>query len=237
MSHYGEGKISKTYKRKGSAASHLTFDEVRPHLRDADVLHVTGITPALSTITHQTIFDSLDYARDDNIAVVFDGNYREAIWSPQEAHAVFDKIVPYSTIFKVGHDEAETVWEYGWSAERYARHFQAMNGGLVIVTLGAEGALAFDGETIVQQPGYDIEVLDPVGAGDAFIAGFLGLVLQERGLDELLSLDSDERSVVLRDCMKIANVCGAVVCLARGDVEPMPTMAEVQAFLKQREAA
>ena len=236
MSNFGRGQISKTYRRKGSAASHLTFEEIEPHLTDADVLHITGIKPALSCTTRKTTFDALNYAEKKHIPVSFDGNYREAIWTPGEASAIFDRIIPYSTVFKVGHDEAETVWKFGWTAIEYAHYFQEINQALVIVTMGSEGALAFDGENTVHPPGYEIEVLDPVGAGDAFIAGFLGLVLQEHRVTDFLLIDRSERASLVAASMRVANACGAIVCMTRGDVEPMPTMTEAVTFLREQEA-
>ena len=64
VNHMQDGSVVKSYRRKGSAASTVTFDDVRPHLADADALHVTGITPALSSTTHDTIFHAIEYASE-----------------------------------------------------------------------------------------------------------------------------------------------------------------------------
>ena len=235
LNHHEDGDHFKTYFRKGSAASCLTFADVEPHLRDADILHVTGITPALSKACHDAIIDSLAFAHANLIPVSFDLNYREQLWSPPEAARVFERMVGKTDIFKLGHDEAEAIWLKGWSAEEYARHFQDMNAGLVVVTRGMEGAVAFDGVNLLRHEGFKVQVVDPVGAGDAFVAGLLGGILELTPLKRLLSMDARERASILAHALKVANVCGALTCTRRGDTAAMPSMKEVQAFLNANE--
>ena len=231
INHLENGEIAKAYRRKGSAASQVTFDEVEPHLAGADILHVTGITPALSDTARTTIFQSLEYAQKNDIPVSFDANYRAPIWKPDEARSVFDDMIPYSWLFKVGHDEAETVWGLGLSPEEYVRRFQRTNGRLVVVTRDAAGATAYDGANMVEHDGYAIDFVDPVGAGDAFIAGFLSEILRRGTVRDFFALDHRARKDVLTDGLRIANVCGALLCTSSGDTEPMPTADEVTAFL------
>jgi 2-dehydro-3-deoxygluconokinase len=231
LNHHEDGEPIKAYRRKGSAASRLTFEEVRPHLDECDVLHVTGITPALSEICRATIFEALRYAASVGLPVSFDLNYREQLWDPHDARPVFEEMAKLSSIFKLGYDEAETVWGKGWSAEEYARYFQGLNGGLLVVTLGPDGALAFDGSTVTADGGSDIQVIDPVGAGDAFVAGFLGGIFRKMEIRKFLDTDASTRLPVLQEALQIANVCGALTCTRRGDTAAMPTMEEVKAFL------
>jgi 2-dehydro-3-deoxygluconokinase len=231
LNHRSDGEPIKAYRRKGSAASRLTFADVRPHLEGRDLLHVTGITPALSETCRETIFEALHYAALAGLTVGFDLNYREQLWDPQDARPVFDEMLKLSSIFKLGYDEAETVWEKEWSAEEYARYFQGLNGGLVVVTLGSDGALAFDGATVTSHAGFEVQVLDPVGAGDAFVAGLLGGILRNIEPSEFLKLGASARIPILQQALQIANVCGALTCTRRGDTAAMPTMEEVEEFL------
>ena len=231
LNHLSGDKHVKKYNREGSAASLLTFDEVRPHLEGADVLHVTGITPALSHTSRQTTLESLRYARDKGIPVSFDLNYREQLWTPSEARAVLDEMIPYASLFKLGHDEAEAIWNKGYSAERYASDLQGASGGVVVVTRGMDGAVAYDGEILVEHPGYAIDVLDPVGAGDAFVAGFLGSIFESNGLREFLDLNPAERKSDIQKALEVGNVCGALTCTRYSDTAAMPTMREVREFL------
>ena len=231
VNHLQDGSVVKSYRRKGSAASTVTFDDVRPHLADADALHVTGITPALSPTTHDTIFQAIVFARENRIPVTFDVNYRPPLWDPADARPVFDAMLPFSWVFKVGHDEAETVWGWGLSPAEYAKRFQRVNGRLVIVTRDAEGAIAYDGTNLVEHPGYLVDFVDPVGAGDAFIAGFLSEIFRHGALRSFFAASHSERCKVLERSLTVANVCGALICTRRGDTEAMPTAEEVAAFL------
>ncbi len=231
LNHHADGAHVKTYFRAGSAASRLSFhDDVLPALQDADLLHVTGITPALSATCRQTTFDALEYAAANSIPVSFDLNYREQLWQPAEARDVFERIAREASIFKLGHDEAEVVWGKEWSAAEYARHFQRMSGGVVVVTRGTEGAVAFDGHSLVAHDGYAVDVVDPVGAGDAFVAGLLGSILERTDMRAFLAADTDERAATLAYALEIANACGALTCTRQGDTAAMPTADEARKF-------
>ena len=236
LNHGENGEPMKTYRRKGSAASRLTFADASPHLKGCDLLHVTGITPGLSETCKTTVLDALHQAASAGIPASFDLNFREQLWEPAAARPVFEEMIELSSFFKMGYDEAETVWSTGWSPERYARHFQGIGDGLVVVTLGSKGAVAYDGDNAVSHGGFEIEVVDPVGAGDAFVAGFLGAVLQRHRPSEFLRLDSASRRPVLEAALEVANVCGALTCTRRGDTAAMPTMAEVREFVETERA-
>lgn len=234
LNHHPDGEHFKTYFRKGSAASRLTFADIEPHLRHADILHVTGITPALSDECHDAIFHALEYAKTQNIPVTFDLNYREQLWSPSEAAKVFERMAEYADIFKLGHDEAETIWGRGLTAEEYAQDFRRWNGGIVVVTRGMNGAVAFDGDNLLTHDGYGVDVIDPVGAGDAFVAGLLGGILERTDLKAFLSQDAAARAPILTHALQVANVCGALTCTRHGDTAAMPSMAEVRQFLAHK---
>ena len=235
LNHCGDHHV-KTYQRKGSAASRLNFSDVEPHLANRDLLHVTGITPILSESCNETMFAALEWSTINELPVCFDVNYREPLWSPKDARIVFDKMVESATIFKVGHDEAETVWSLGMTAEAYARRFYRGNVRLSVVTRASLGAVLFDGADIFDHPGYAVEVVDPVGAGDAFVAGFLAGIFKDYTIHECLALESDARQKLLARALDIANVCGALTCTRRGDTAAMPTMEQVDEFLDQHGA-
>ena len=222
--------------------SRLGADEILPHLDGADLLHVTGITPALSDACRETTLEAMAAAQRMGVPVSMDVNYREALWSPSEARAMCDRMREYATLFKVGYDEAETIWGDGLSAREHALRFISDDKGgatrIAAVTTGDSGAVAAcDGE-LVEHPGFSVEVVDPVGAGDAFVAGMLAGIFTsgERGsLAEFLAMEPDDRSVALRDALALGNACGALVCTQHGDTEPMPDMARARAFIWEGE--
>ena len=117
------------------------------------------------------------------------------------------------------------------SAEDYARYFFSGNTRLTVITTGDSGAVAYDGEHITAHPGFTVDVIDPVGAGDAFVAGFLAGIFQRCGFTEFFQMDSDTRAQTLSRALEIANVCGALVCTRHGDTEAMPDMRQVNEFI------
>ena len=231
LNHLGGGEVIRRYRRAGSAASKLTAEEVLPHLEDADLLHVTGITPALSDTCLETTLAVMAAAQQMGIPVSMDVNYREALWSPEEARAVCDWMLEHVTLFKVGHDEAETIWGGDMAAPEYARRFVSGNTRLAIVTTGDSGAVAFDSVQIVEHPGFTVDVIDPVGAGDAFVAGALAGIFQRGSMLDFLAMPPNERADVLQSALELGNACGALVCTRHGDTEAMPDMAQVRDFM------
>ena len=231
LNHMGGGEVVRRYRRAGSAASRLTATEVLPHMEGSDLVHVTGITPALSDTCRMTALEVMRSANERGIPVSMDVNYRDALWSPAEAMEACDRMRQLATLFKVGHDEAETIWGRGLSAEDYAQYFFGGNTRLTVITTGDSGAVAYDGEQVVAHSGFAVDVVDPVGAGDAFVAGFLAGIFQRCPLPDLLQLDPDTRASILSNALEIGNACGALVCTRHGDTEAMPDMRQVGEFI------
>ena len=261
LNHLGDGEVVRRYRRAGSAASRLDFqeDDIRASMELADLLHVTGITPALSERCAWATKMSMSSATVFGVPIVMDVNYREALWGPEDARAVYDYMRKQVAIFKVGLDEAEAVWGYGFSASEYAQWFHmdadylfvinimkndslyTLNLPIItIVTTGDTGAVADFGaydDQVVAHPGFSVDVVDPVGAGDAFMAGVLASIYASGGRraiwDFALSSDADKAST-LQDALELGNACGALVCTQHGDTEPMPTMAQAREFIARR---
>jgi 2-dehydro-3-deoxygluconokinase len=231
LNHLSGGEVLRRYRRAGSAASRLTSDEVLPHLDSSDLVHVTGITPALSDTCRCTVLDVMRSAAERGIPVSMDVNYRDALWTPAEAKAVCDEMRRLATLFKVGQDEAETIWGLGHSAEDYARFFHDGNTGLTVITTGDSGAVAYDGGQVITHPGFTVEIVDPVGAGDAFVAGFLAGIFTSCDIPALFDMNLNARANILSRALEIANACGALVCTQHGDTEPMQDMTQVEEFV------
>ena len=232
LNHYRDGQHIKTYDRLGSAASKLNFDFLESHISDADIVHVTGITPALSDSCQEATFSALEKCKSQETTVCLDVNYREQLWAPDIARVTLDKMIPYSSIFKIGLDEAEAIWNENLSGEEYARKFHQGKSTISVVTLGSEGAVLFNGHSMTKQSGLKVEVIDPVGAGDAFVAGLLkgllpGQSQSEKNKNRIDSLNVDRLNYALR----IANICGSMTCTRKGDTTAMPTMAEIEEYL------
>ena len=91
---------------------------------------------------------------------------------------------------------------------------------LLVVTLGAHGAIAHSGDGVIESPGFRVEAVDTTGAGDAFHGGFIWAVLAGWGAEAAL---------------RAANAAAAMNCRAEGAQGGLPTRAELEAFLKENE--
>jgi 2-dehydro-3-deoxygluconokinase len=202
------------YYRRGSAASRLSpADLDLEYLADTRYLHITGITPALSETACATVFEAARHARSRGVKVSFDPNLRLRLWTRDQARETMRALLPLCDVVLPGLDEAELL--VGESdPERAAEALRALGPALAVVKLGPNGALAVGPEGRVRAPGLKLErIVDPVGAGDGFAAGFIAGQL--RGLD-------------LAHSLAIANSVGAFATTVVGDVEGLPTWREVQ---------
>ncbi|RLU80897.1 carbohydrate kinase [Streptomyces griseocarneus] len=166
------------YYRAGSAASAMSPVTVPPgSLGPARVLHLTGITPVLSPGCLD-LTRALTRRRAGRSAVSFDVNYREPLWrDAPEGPGVLLELARGCDIVFVGEDEAEAAWGLrGAAAVREA----LPEPEVLVVKQGAAGATAYVGDGAVSVAAPRVDVVAPVGAGDAFAAGFLSGTL--RGL-------------------------------------------------------
>jgi 2-dehydro-3-deoxygluconokinase len=208
------------YYRKGSAASTMAPGAFDPgYLEGAEFLHLTGITPALSEECRAFTLWAAREARATGTLLSFDVNYRSKLWGPEEARAFVEEILPHVGLLLIGDEEALALW--GRDDEEFVRQLAASGPREVVLKRGGEGSLALvDGRTITQ-PAFPVEDVDPVGAGDAFDAGYLA--------GHLWGLGAEER-------LRAANAMGALSVATLGDYEGLPDEEELRAFLEGRKA-
>ncbi|HEU4425804.1 MAG TPA: sugar kinase [Pilimelia sp.] len=161
------------YYRTGSAGSRLRPGDVSPDLvRAARVLHVSAITPALSGTAREAVRAAVDEAVAAGVPVSLDLNYRRALWSPSEAGAEMRALAKQATVVFAAEDEARLVVE-GDSPAALARGLAALGPREVVVKRGERGALGMVDGRAYEAPLFQVTAVDPVGAGDAFAAGYL----------------------------------------------------------------
>lgn len=185
------------YYRRGSAASLMDSGFLSvDRLRGVRVVHTTGITPALSASCRAMVDDLYVDAREAGALVSFDVNDRRALWSMDDAQATLTRLADAADIAFVGRDEAERLWGTATAADVRAH---LPNCALLIVKDGDVGATAFAaGEEPVFVPAPRVDVVEPVGAGDAFAAGFLAATLDGTALADRLSAGHTAAARVLR---------------------------------------
>lgn len=209
------------YYRAGSAGSQLAPEDVdaATGFRGAGArwLHVTGITPALSASARAAVDRAIELARAAGMTISLDLNLRRRLWSEAEAAPVFRALAERADVVMGDADEAAVAVGAG-DPETLARRLVALGASTAVIKLGAEGAVAArrDG-SVVHSPALAVaQVLDPVGAGDAFAAGFIAATLEGRGLEAAL---------------RMANACGAAAVAAVGDMAGLPDRAELEQLL------
>lgn len=174
-------KTTVHYRRRGSAASGLSMQDFRQYpLSDSAILHLTGVTPALSRSTLRASRGLVRLAARAGTVTSFDVNYRPKLWADRRMAArVLLRMSRAADIVFVGRDEARSLW--GTESEESIRHLLGTRSTLVVKD-GERGATEFPrGETDAVFVGaLKVDVVEPVGAGDAFAAGFLSALLRGR---------------------------------------------------------
>jgi 2-dehydro-3-deoxygluconokinase len=164
------------YYRRGSAASLMDAGFVSAEaMRDVRIVHTSGVTPALSDSCERMVDALYDDARDAGCLVSFDVNDRRPLWPLEVAAATLARLADAADICFVGRDEAERLWGTA-TVDEIRTHLPHVD--LLVVKDGAVGATAVRaGSPPVFVPAPIVEVVEPVGAGDAFAAGFLSALL------------------------------------------------------------
>ncbi|MGY1399254.1 sugar kinase [Streptomyces sp. SS10] len=176
------------YYRSGSAASALGPELLdREPVTRARMLHFSGITPALSTSCRALMDRALELAAARRpYAVSFDVNHRAALWPADVAAPVLRRLANEADIVFVGLDEAQGLWGSDLTAEEVRGLLLCPR--VVVVKDGARTATAFTSDGATTVPALRTRVVEPVGAGDAFAAGFLTGVLRGDTLTRALRL-------------------------------------------------
>ncbi|MBU3184937.1 sugar kinase [Clostridium estertheticum] len=208
------------YYRKGSAASDLKAEELdESYIKDAKILHITGITPALSESCRKTLFKAIEVAKANKVLVSFDPNIRLKLWTKEEAIPVMIEIAKLSDIIFPGIDEGEMLLGFT-KPNDIADSFIKMGCSVVAVKLGEEGCYIADKDRGLYVNAYKLEnPQDTVGAGDGFAAGFLSGMLKKLNLKE---------------CGEYANGVGAMAVLVKGDMEGYPNYEQLMAFIGKK---
>ncbi|HEY8294600.1 MAG TPA: sugar kinase [Micrococcaceae bacterium] len=211
------GGSSVLYYRQGSAASAmgpatLLNPVVASLLRDAALIHLSGITAALSPGCAELSRSILGAPREGR-TVSFDVNWRPALWADKDP-AILAELANLADVVLMGSDEAALA--FGTDDETELRRLLPDPAVLVIKNADISAvALNRDGSR-VEVPALAVEVLEPVGAGDAFAAGYLSGLLM--GLDQ-------------KSCLRRGHISAAATLTVRGDRGPLPADEVMSAVL------
>ena len=201
------------YYRAGSAGSHLSPEDLPlDKIRHARVLHVTGITPALSESASKAVDRAIEVARDAGTIVAFDVNYRASLWSSDVAGETFRRLAARADVVFASDDEAALVVAPADDAVEFAHRIAELGPAQVIIKLGQRGCAAVIDGVDHRTDAIRVDAIDTVGAGDGFVAGYVSELLA--GAEPQARLDTAVR-------------VGAFACLVPGDWEGMPRRSEL----------
>ncbi|WP_217136290.1 sugar kinase [Leucobacter chinensis] len=213
----GLGRTAVQYARSGSAGASLTpADLPVADIVSARVLHLTGITAALGPGPLETVLAAAAVARQAGVTVTLDLNYRASLWSEDVATPVLRKLTASADVVFATTDEAAVLLGHPVTDiddVAVAREVAALGPSQVIIKRGAEGAIALNG-TVYTQHLTEVTECDPVGAGDAFAAGYIHGLLTSLGPQE---------------CLDFAGLVAAHSVTVVGDWEGLPTLDELGA--------
>jgi 2-dehydro-3-deoxygluconokinase len=199
------GRTEVVYHRRGSAGSRLSPEDLAEvDWSSVTHLHVTGITPALSASASAAVDAAMQRLE---APVSFDVNHRGRLWSAEAAAPVYRRLAARATIVFAGLDEAMLLVPEADGAEDAARRIAALGPVEVVIKLGADGALALVDGLVEQVAALPVHVVDTVGAGDAFVAGYLA--------ERVLGRPTTAR-------LATAAAAGAAACTHPGDWEGLP---------------
>ncbi|MEO7234474.1 MAG: sugar kinase [Lapillicoccus sp.] len=196
--------LTVVYYRDGAAGSRLEPADV-PDLTGARLLHVTGITPALSGSADETVTAAVRAARAAGLVVSLDVNHRSLLWTAAAAGAALGPLLDAVDIVFGGDEELLMLAQRDdGDVETAVKGLLAQRPSVVVRKRGSDGATAYGDFGAVERSAVPVTAVDPVGAGDAFVAGFLSGLLD--GADPGACLDR-------------AVECGAFAVSVHGDWE------------------
>ncbi len=167
--------IQVIYDRADSCASQLQPGQVDwAYVLNTRLLHLTGITPALSASCHQVVAEAIARAKAAGVAISFDVNYRQKLWSEAEAKKTLLPMMQEIDLLLCGQADAQRVFGCSGAPEQIVEGLiEQSKAQRVIVTLGDQGVIAWDGSQFYQEEAIPVEVVDRIGTGDALAAGVI----------------------------------------------------------------
>ncbi|QYR20384.1 sugar kinase [Paenibacillus sp. sptzw28] len=213
------GKLAVHYYRKHSAASRMRPEHLDlEYISGCKLLHVTGITPALSDSCRETITAAIAAAKKAGVKVSFDPNLRLKLWSIEEARRVVLPLAEQADYFLPGWDELKLLYETDDFNQVKAKldRLQAVS----IVKGVEDKTIVIENGKTTEVPFYPAEqVVDTVGAGDGFCAGFLAGLL--KGMSAV-------------EAVRLGSINGSLVVQMRGDWEALPDWTAVERRLSDK---
>lgn len=205
------------YYRDASAASHLTPANLpEKAIASAKILHFTGITPILSHSCKEAIYSAMEIASANGCSISFDPNIRMKLWRNSDYRPLIRDIISRSTYLFTGLDEARILYDTDDITQLAGQLLSSGTTQCLVIKDGSNGAFVCDSSGICKIPPVSCNCIDSIGAGDAFNAGFLSGILENKSFIESGTIGA---------------ICGASATESTGDTEGMVTQTELNRIL------
>ncbi|PLR76773.1 2-keto-3-deoxygluconate kinase [Bacillus sp. V3-13] len=201
------------YYRANSPTSTLRLDDLAEDVvKQAKVLHVTGVFPAVSEQNFEIVMRAAELAKKHNVLISFDPNIRLKLWSKEQAKMKLSQLLPYVDLLLTGEDEAELLLGVN-EPKRIVGECKRYGISTIAIKRGEQGSIGYHLGQYAEAPAVQAgKVVDTVGAGDGFDAGFVYGILNNWPLEKTL---------------KFANTIGSMVVSVSGDNEGLPYLEDV----------
>ena len=219
---HGEGGHRFDFCRAGSAASrYKTADLPLEAIAGAKVLHLSGISLAISASACDAGYRAIEHARTNKVMVSFDTNLRRKLWSLGRARAVIWDVIALADICLPSYDDVVQLSDLT-DADAIVDRCLTAGAKIVALKLGASGALVADAHQRHRIAPYPCKAVDATGAGDTFGGAFVARIVAG---DEIAAAG------------RYAAAAAALSTEGYGAVTPIPKAQQVLALLKQQQRA
>ena len=208
-----------SYMRAGSAASRISETDLPvDRIRETKILHISGISQAISSSATDAAFAAIDIAHDAEQLVSYDPNLRLKLWPLRRARAIIHEAMRACDIALPGLDDAEALTGLR-DPDAIASFYLDLGARVVVVKMGRGGALVATPKERERIYSHGVKAVDATGAGDCFDGAFLAEYVRH----------GDPFAAA-----RFANVAAALSTLGYGAVAPLPRRADVEAVMAAR---
>ena len=209
-----------SYARAGSAASRMQVSDVQTHwaglIGSSQWLHLSGISLAISSSACDAALAAMQWARAQGTRVAFDSNLRLSLWPLERARACISEAVRLCDLFLPSLDDMQTLTGLA-QPDEVLDWSHAHGAPLVVLKLGADGAMVSDGQQRTRIAPQRVQAVDATGAGDCFAGNLLARLCRGEGLEQ---------------AARYANAAAALSVQGHGAVAPLPLPVAVHALLQ-----
>jgi len=182
-------KSSVVYDRARSSMTTLKLSEINPEIYEKTRLfHVSGITSAINKDLRKTVIELIKNFKATGTAISFDVNYRASLWSEDEARETIKTILPYIDILFVSEETSRRMMQKKGTLKEIMKSYTEEYNCKIVLTTRREvvspthhnfgSIIYYDGKFYEEPPYENIEVVDRIGSGDAYVAGALYGILK-----------------------------------------------------------